>query len=121
MVDVSPPEYWAWIFSAALRADKRPPGYVDLLAKFVSGNRTLPIVRLALASACQRLTVEQRKPIVLALLAHEEDKDDHNLPLMYWYAAEPIVAADPAWAAEALAACKIPKVSEFIARRLSEK
>ena len=40
---------------------------------------------------------------------------------MYWYAAEPIVAADPAWAAEALGACKIPKVSEFIARRLSEK
>ncbi len=79
------------------------------------------IVRLALASACQRLTVEQRKPIVLALLAHEEDKDDANLPLMDWYAAEPIVAADPAWAAEALAACKIPKVSEFIARRLSEK
>ena len=80
-----------------------------------------PIVRLALASACQRLTVEQRKPIVLALLAHEEDKDDPNLPLMDWYAAEPIVAADPAWAAKALAACKIPKVSEFIARRLSEK
>jgi hypothetical protein len=40
---------------------------------------------------------------------------------MDWYAAEPIVAADPAWAAEALAACKIPKVSEFIARRMSEK
>ncbi len=80
-----------------------------------------PIVRLALASACQRLTVEQRKPIVLALLAHGEDADDHNLPLMVWYAAEPIVAADPAWAAEALAACKIPKVSEFIARRLAEK
>ena len=80
-----------------------------------------PIVRLALASACQRLTVEQRKPIVLALLAHKEDKDDPNLPLMYWYAAEPIVAADPAWAAEALGACKIPKVSEFIARRMSEK
>ncbi len=54
---------------------------------------------------------------------------------MDWYAAEPIVAADPAWAAEALAACKIaakrmelsgrrtlfPKVSEFIARRMAEK
>jgi len=80
-----------------------------------------PIVRLALASACQRLTIAQRKPIVLALLAHEEDKDDQNLPLMYWYAAEPVVAKDAAWAAEALTACKIPKVSEFIARRLSEK
>ncbi len=82
---------------------------------------TSPRVRLALASACQRLTVEQRKPIVLALLAHGEDADDANLPLMDWYAAEPIVAADPAWAAEALAACKIPKVAEFIARRMSEK
>ncbi len=79
------------------------------------------ILRLALASACQRLTVERRKPIVLALLAHEEDKDDHNLPLMYWYAAEPIVAADPVWATEALAVCKIPKVTEFIARRMATK
>jgi len=96
----------------------------DALAKvFVMYAQSVksPIVRLALASACQRLTVEQRKPIVLALLAHEEDKDDANLPLMDWYAAEPIVAADPAWAAEALAACKIPKVAEFIARRMSEK
>ena len=46
---------------------------------------------------------------------HQEDKDDANLPLMDWYAAE------PAWAAEALAACKIPKVAEFIARRMAEK
>src|SRR5256885_6852979 len=94
-----------------------------------------PIVGPALASACQRLRVEQRKPMVLPLLAHEEDKDDPNLPLMVWYAAEPIVAADPAWAAEALAACKIaaaviegsgrltsfPKVAESIARRMAEK
>jgi putative membrane-bound dehydrogenase-like protein len=95
-------------------------GVVKALTEYAA-SKSSPIVRLALASACQRLTVEQRKPIVLALLAHEEDKDDPNLPLMDWYAAEPIVAADPAWAAEALAACKIPKVSEFIARRLSEK
>jgi len=100
------------------------PNEVDLDALIESARSDRSrggILRLALASACLRLTVEQRKPIVLALLAHEEDKDDPNLPLMDWYAAEPIVAADPAWAAEALAACKIPKVSEFIARRLSEK
>lgn len=77
--------------------------------------------RRVAASLCQRLTIEQRKPIVLALLAHEEDKDDQNLPLMIWYAAEPIVAADPVWAADALAACKIPKVTEFIARRMAAK
>jgi hypothetical protein len=115
------PAYTAWRFGADLRAAKVSREDAQWLAKFVRESALSPIVRLALASACQRLTVEQRKPIVLALLAHEEDKDDPNLPLMDWYAAEPIVAADPAWAAEALAACKIPKVSEFIARRMSEK
>jgi hypothetical protein len=58
---------------------------------------------------------------VTALLAHEEDKGDQNLPLMYWYAAEPIAGADPAAAAELLAVCKIPKVQEFLARRMAEK
>jgi len=40
---------------------------------------------------------------------------------MDWYAAEPIVAADPAGAAEALGVCKIPRLQEFIARRIAEK
>ena len=80
-----------------------------------------PFQRRAAASLCQRLTVEERKPIVLALLGHEEDKDDQNLPLMVWYAAEPIIAADPVWATEALTVCKIPKVTEFIARRMATK
>jgi hypothetical protein len=101
-----------------LRMDLGNPSETDLDALIESARSASSrggSLRLALASACQRLTVEQRKPIVLALLAHEEDKDDPNLPLIDWY------AADPAWAAEALAACKIPKVAEFIARRLSEK
>ena len=121
MVKTSPPQFAATVLSTTLRKFKISPELLGAVSKLVREIPHSPIVRLALASACQRLTVEQRKPIVLALLAHEEDKDDHNLPLMYWYAAEPIVAADPAWAAEALGACKIPKVSEFIARRLSEK
>ena len=93
-------------------------GDVAGAVKFASGDA---FQRRAAASLCMRLTVEQRKPIVLALLAHEEDKEDHNLPLLYWYAAEPIVAADPLWATKALSACKIPKVTEFIARRMATK
>ncbi|MEO6739082.1 MAG: dehydrogenase, partial [Chthoniobacteraceae bacterium] len=115
-----PPEWLSLMIQFGAEIDQVRDGWAQALASN-AGAKLSPIVRLALASACQRLTVEQRKPIVLALLAHEEDKDDHNLPLMYWYAAEPIVAADPAWAAEALTACKIPKVAEFIARRMSEK
>ena len=30
-----------------------------------------------------------------ALTQHAEDAGDHNLPLMYWYAAEPLAEADP--------------------------
>ena len=80
-----------------------------------------PVVRLYLASACQRLTVAQRAPIVEALLAHAEDADDHNLPLMYWYATEPLVAADPAKGALLLAKAKIPLLREYITRRLTAK
>ncbi|MBI3876605.1 MAG: hypothetical protein HY300_11765 [Verrucomicrobia bacterium] len=78
-----------------------------------------PVVRLDLASACQRLRLEQRAPIVEALLAHAEDANDHNLPLMYWYAAEPLVGADPAKGALLLAKTKIPVVREFIAKRMT--
>ncbi|NBR87279.1 MAG: dehydrogenase [Proteobacteria bacterium] len=80
-----------------------------------------PVVRLYLASACQRLTVAERTPIVEALLAHAEDAADHNLPLMYWYATEPLVAADPAKGALLLAKAKIPILREYITRRLTAK
>ena len=80
-----------------------------------------PLVRLYLASALQRLPLQQRVPVLKALLAHEEDAGDPNLPLMYWYAAEPVVAADNAVAVQLLAASKIPKVRQFITRRLAAK
>ena len=36
-----------------------------------------------------------RRPIVAALIAHDEDNADPNLPLMNWYAFEPLAAARP--------------------------
>ena len=78
-----------------------------------------PLVRLSLAAALQRLKPEQRWDVLTELVQHTEDADDHNLPLMYWYAAEACVASDPDRALELLKVCKIPKVREFIARRLA--
>jgi len=78
-----------------------------------------PVVRLYLASAAQRLPIVQRWPILAGLVSHAEDAKDHNIPLILWYAAEPAVAADIAKAAELLANCKIPKVQEFITRRMA--
>ena len=78
-----------------------------------------PLVRLYLASAMQRLLLKQRVPVLAHLLAHTEDKDDQNLPLMYWYATEPVVAADRVSAVKLLNACQIPKVRQFITRRMA--
>src|SRR5690606_18474217 len=55
---------------------------------------TSALVRLYLASALQRMAPEQRWTIVKNLSAHEEDVADQNIPLMVWYALEPLVAID---------------------------
>lgn len=78
-----------------------------------------PVVRLYLASALQRIDIAKRWPILTALVSHADDANDHNLPLMVWYAAEPAVGADIAKGAELLASCRIPKVQEFISRRIA--
>ena len=108
----------AW--AVQLLCEHKNPGAQTLL-EFARMARedTSPLVRLYLASAMQRLPLAQRAPVLKALLAHEEDAGDQNLPLMYWYAAEPVVAADNAMAVQLLAACKIPKVRQFITRRMT--
>jgi len=63
--------------------------------------------------------VNLRAPLLKALLAHSEDVGDPNLPLMYWYATEPVVAADPKIGVQLLAVCKLPKVRQFITRRMA--
>ena len=78
-----------------------------------------PVVRLALASALQRMPVEKRWPILEALLAHAEDADDHNLPLMEWYALEPLAAADPARGLKLAQAAKLPRILPFTVRRVA--
>jgi putative membrane-bound dehydrogenase-like protein len=80
-----------------------------------------PAVRLYLASALQRMPLGERVPVLEALLQHGEDAADANLPLMYWYALEPVVAAQPEWALAQLAQVKLPKLRELMARRLAAK
>jgi putative membrane-bound dehydrogenase-like protein len=76
-----------------------------------------PVVRLYLACALQRLAVETRFPIARELLLHEEDASDPNLPLLLWYAVEPLVAARPAEAFELLATARLDVVARFLVRR----
>jgi putative membrane-bound dehydrogenase-like protein len=76
-------------------------------------------VRLALASALQRLPHEQRWAVAEALAGHAEDATDANLPLMLWYGIEPLVPDHSEKAARLLTKCKIPLVRQNIARRIA--
>ncbi len=76
------------------------------------------VVRRELASGLQSLEVHHRRQLATALLAHAEDKDDPYIPLLIWYGIEPVVGADPKTGLELAKASKMPKVTEFIYRRL---
>lgn len=83
-------------------------------------NDPSPLVRLTLASALQRLSVEQRLRLAVPLMAHAEDAGDHNLPLMVWYGLIPVADHDPHGLARAAADCRLPTTRRLIARRLAE-
>ncbi len=78
------------------------------------------LVRLALASALQRLPTSQRSELAAPLLAHSEDASDHNLPLVVWYGLIPVGDADPTGLATLATKCELPLTRKLIARRLAE-
>jgi len=79
------------------------------------------LVRLALASALQRLPVSQRADLAAPLIARKEDANDHNLPLLIWYGLIPVADADPAGLARLAAQSELPPTRKLIARRLAEE
>lgn len=85
----------------------------------LAGKEKAAPVRLALASALQKLPPAHRWPLAEALAGHAEDASDPYLPLMIWYGVEPAVPADPARAARLAGAARIPLVRRFVAQRLA--
>lgn len=80
-------------------------------------NDSSPRVRLEVAAAIQRLPVSDRWDAAEVLLSHQKDAEDHNLPLMIWYAVEPLVEADASRAMTLAKSSKIPLVTRYIVRR----
>lgn len=115
----SPLEYVrAWTVQLLCEEGKPSPAVLKAL-EGMAANDASPLVRLYVASAAQRIPIAQRWGILEGLVGREEDATDQNLPLLVWYASEPAVAADPTRAADLLGKCNIPRVQEFIARRMS--
>jgi putative membrane-bound dehydrogenase-like protein len=109
----------AWAIK--LLCEEQPPSTATV-ASFVERAREdkSAFIRLHLASALQRLAVDQRGALAAALLAHAEDAADHNLPLLLWYGVEALVPQQPGKAVELAKHSRIPTVRRLIARRLTE-
>ena len=78
-----------------------------------------PLVRLYLASALQRVPPAERWDVLAGLMAHAEDADDHNLPLMVWYAAEPMAEVDLDRALQMALAAKLPNLLPYTVQRIA--
>jgi putative membrane-bound dehydrogenase-like protein len=109
----------AWAVRLEVEDHKTSATVLDRFANLASNDRS-PVVRLNLASALQRIPGEQRWPIIEALAAHGEDANDPNIPLMIWYAVEPLVTSDPARATKLIETARIPLLRQHVARRLAE-
>lgn len=105
-------------WAVRLLCDGTPSG--DALGKFreMAKRDPSPVVRLSLASALQRLPLDQRWAIASGLVAHADDATDANLPLMNWYGIEPLVPTNPTKALELAAVAEIPLVRQYVARRV---
>ena len=77
------------------------------------------LVQLHLASTLQQLPMEDRWPLANALVSQDTFAKDPVFPLLVWYGINPAVTENRNAALKLVAQCKIPKVRQFIARRLA--
>jgi len=79
-------------------------------------------VRLSMASTLQKIPAQERWSWIDAFPVLAEDSNDHNLPLMIWYAVEPMADIDRhralQWAIEA--GKQVPILQDFMLRRIAE-
>lgn len=79
-------------------------------------NTRSPFLRRARASLLPSLPAEERLTLATLLLSHPGDATDHNLPLLTWSGLRDLA---PAQLVRLLAACRVPLVRQYIARRVA--
>ena len=85
----------------------------------MGGQDKAGLVQLQLASALQQLPLEDRWPLANALVSQDTFAKDPVFPLLVWYGINPAVTENRNASLKLVAQCKIPKVRQFIARRLA--
>ncbi len=94
------------------------PTTLQALISFSKENGSFLAAR-NLASIAGRISLENREGILKGILAHKEFQNDKNIPLLTWYALEPIVGADPRKGLEIALAGGWEKLVGFASRRAS--
>jgi putative membrane-bound dehydrogenase-like protein len=121
----------------AIRLAFERPSNREHIERFQSGElwrlESSAIARLELASAAQRVGPDERVIIASGLSYHGDDAQDPYLPLMYWYALEPLVSKKQAFGKEESKAfadgfvyylryfTSIPVIRENVARCLAQQ
>ena len=113
------PHIRAWAIQLLCERDTPADTALKHFARLAKSDPS-PLVRLYLACALQRLPLEKRWTVAEELVRRAEDATDANLPLMLWYAIEPLVASDPSRALVLTLKSDIPLVRQFIARRVAD-
>jgi putative membrane-bound dehydrogenase-like protein len=106
-----------WGIQLACEAGQPSDKFLATLMDLSRGDDS-PIVRLYIASALQRIAPEKRWDILVGLVSQSADNEDHNLPLMDWYAAEPLAAVDAPRALALALEGNMPLLQEFMIRRI---
>ncbi|MFO0939152.1 MAG: PVC-type heme-binding CxxCH protein [Pirellulales bacterium] len=118
--DVSP-HVRAWALRLLLQGQGFKPNAASQAQLVDLSKDKSPIVRLAVASITNRIPAESRWDILAGLVTRPEDAKDHNLPLLYWYAMEPLadVDADRALALGMASGDVIPLLRDFMLKRVA--
>jgi hypothetical protein len=83
-------------------------------------NDASALVRLYLISGMIRLKPAQRWEVLDALLQRSEDVNDQNVPLMLWYAIEPLASLDMERTLKMAEKAKIPKLLTYTVQRIGD-
>jgi putative membrane-bound dehydrogenase-like protein len=103
----------------AARVERAANEQLDGLVRMAQHDPS-PRVRLSLASTLQRLPIRQRTQLAMALVSHEQDRSDHNLPLMVWYGLMPLADLDANALVDVASVCQWDLTLRLIARRVAE-
>ena len=112
------PYLQAWTMQLLCENRNPPKAAIDEFAR-LARESVSPVVRLYVAAAAQRTPLDQTWDMVGGLLSHAEDANDHNLPLMDWYALEPLAGKEPSRAMALAMQTKLPNILVFAVRRIA--